>query len=294
MFRLLGCVARPGMTLRGVLGEDSFAAFAQLFRIHEDSWGLAYVSNGEVSVRRSTACAYTAPAFQVVLDQRGRQGCDGAPTVGRPWPAGGGAQHPCLPLRPDRLRAQRRHLPAGPALGASPARVAGVADRHDGQRALLSRPKGRGRGRRRRSVARVAGRLAESFAPSSLNAMPLTPEAHSASSSATARRPGIPRHGPSRASSRPSRRMRRTSICATGVPNMQASLHPPASRSQKAADGSSWRTTQCSWSTEPPWPLSRCRSTCASSAPRPPSRVPRQPAPADPATRLNPGDATDP
>jgi predicted glutamine amidotransferase len=64
MCRLLGWVARPGVSLREVLGENSFGAFAQLSRIHADGWGLAAVRGDRVEVRRSTTAAGTDPAFQ--------------------------------------------------------------------------------------------------------------------------------------------------------------------------------------------------------------------------------------
>jgi len=63
MCRLLGWVAHPGLSLRDVLGDDSFAAFAQLSRIHADGWGLAYAVADQVQVQKSTACAATDPAF---------------------------------------------------------------------------------------------------------------------------------------------------------------------------------------------------------------------------------------
>jgi predicted glutamine amidotransferase len=63
MCRLLGWVASAGASLREVLGEDSFAAFGQLSRIHADGWGLAYTDGPEVRVEKSTACAASDPVF---------------------------------------------------------------------------------------------------------------------------------------------------------------------------------------------------------------------------------------
>jgi predicted glutamine amidotransferase len=66
MCRLLGWVSSSDLTLREVLGEESFMAFAQLSRIHADGWGVAYVDSADVGVRRSTACAATDPLFHEV------------------------------------------------------------------------------------------------------------------------------------------------------------------------------------------------------------------------------------
>jgi predicted glutamine amidotransferase len=63
MCRLLGWVARDGLTLRGVLGEESFVAFAQLSRIHADGWGLAHADGEEITVERSITNASSDPAF---------------------------------------------------------------------------------------------------------------------------------------------------------------------------------------------------------------------------------------
>lgn len=69
MCRLLGWVARDGLSLRDVLGEESFVAFAQLSRIHTDGWGLAYAAGDELDVQRSTSNASADPAFTAVATE---------------------------------------------------------------------------------------------------------------------------------------------------------------------------------------------------------------------------------
>jgi predicted glutamine amidotransferase len=66
MCRLLGWVAHEGLSLRDVLGEESFVAFAQLSRIHADGWGLAYAAGDTLEVERSTTNASADPAFTKV------------------------------------------------------------------------------------------------------------------------------------------------------------------------------------------------------------------------------------
>src|SRR5947209_1063130 len=66
MCRLLGWVAREGLSLREVLGEDSFVAFAQLSRIHADGWGVAHAAGDVLEVERSTTNASADPAFAAV------------------------------------------------------------------------------------------------------------------------------------------------------------------------------------------------------------------------------------
>ena len=66
MCRLLGWVARDGLSLREVLGEESFVAFAQLSRIHADGWGLAYAAGAALDIERSTTNASADPAFTKV------------------------------------------------------------------------------------------------------------------------------------------------------------------------------------------------------------------------------------
>jgi predicted glutamine amidotransferase len=63
MCRLVGWVAQEGLSLRDVLGEESFVAFAQLSRIHADGWGVAYASGDGLDVERSTSNASADPAF---------------------------------------------------------------------------------------------------------------------------------------------------------------------------------------------------------------------------------------
>jgi predicted glutamine amidotransferase len=66
MCRLLGWVAGDGLSLREILGEESFVAFAQLSRIHADGWGLAYAAGDTLEVERSTTNASADPAFTKV------------------------------------------------------------------------------------------------------------------------------------------------------------------------------------------------------------------------------------
>jgi predicted glutamine amidotransferase len=75
MCRLLGWVARDGLSLWDVLGEESFVAFAQLSRIHADGWGLAYEAGDGVAVERSTTNASADPGFtEVATDVATRAG----------------------------------------------------------------------------------------------------------------------------------------------------------------------------------------------------------------------------
>src|SRR3954452_10077264 len=66
MCRLLGWVARDGLSLRDVLGEESFVAFAQLSRIHADGWGLATADGPELRTECSTSNAASDPVFRAV------------------------------------------------------------------------------------------------------------------------------------------------------------------------------------------------------------------------------------
>jgi predicted glutamine amidotransferase len=66
MCRLLGWVAGEGLSLRDLLGEESFVAFAQLSRIHADGWGVAYAAGDTLAVERSTTNASADPAFAAV------------------------------------------------------------------------------------------------------------------------------------------------------------------------------------------------------------------------------------
>src|SRR4051794_489762 len=114
MCRLLGWVAKDGLSLRDVLGEESFVAFAQLSRIHADGWGLAYAAGDELEVERSTTNASADPAFAAVAtDAVARAGL-----AHLRWASPGLPVELCNahPFRwgTDGVRAQRRHLPVRP------------------------------------------------------------------------------------------------------------------------------------------------------------------------------------
>jgi predicted glutamine amidotransferase len=179
MCRLLGWVARPGRSLRDVLGEESFAAFAQLSRIHADGWGLAAAVGADVRVQKSTACAASDPEFLSVATDVVTEAAIAHLRWASPGlPVTDANSHPFLhdgaafahnggiyPL--DRV---------GELLSpASRARLRGTTDSEHFFLALLAEteagvdlPT---------AVTRVARRLAADFRPSSLNAMLLTPDA---------------------------------------------------------------------------------------------------------------------
>jgi predicted glutamine amidotransferase len=69
MCRLLGWVARDGLNLREVLGEESFVAFAQLAHIHADGWGLASTDGEGIALERSTSNASSDPAFATIATE---------------------------------------------------------------------------------------------------------------------------------------------------------------------------------------------------------------------------------
>jgi predicted glutamine amidotransferase len=180
MCRLLGWVARPGRSLRNVLGEESFAAFAQLSRIHADGWGLATAVGPEVRVRKSTARAASDPEFLSVATDVAAEGAvahlrwasPGLPVEeanSHPFLHGGAAfahNGGIYPL--DRV---------GELLSpASRARLRGTTDSEHFFLALLAEVEEQGVDLPT-AVARVAGRIAADFRPSSLNAMLLTTEA---------------------------------------------------------------------------------------------------------------------
>jgi predicted glutamine amidotransferase len=179
MCRLLGWVSRTGPTLRDILGEDSFAAFAELSRIHADGWGLAHVDGDGIGVRRSTVCAATDPAF---LDAAGGIGTAAA-IVHLRWAS------PGLPVVPanthpfTRDRAAFAHngriLPFDRLPELLPAawrsRLAGTTDSEHYFLAVLAEAERTG-GDLPAALATVVGRLAAGYTASSLNAMLLTPQ----------------------------------------------------------------------------------------------------------------------
>ena len=66
MCRLLGWVTRERRSLRDVLGEESFVAFAQLSRIHADGWGVATADSTGMAGECSTSNAAADPVFRAV------------------------------------------------------------------------------------------------------------------------------------------------------------------------------------------------------------------------------------
>jgi predicted glutamine amidotransferase len=177
MCRLVGWVSRPGLTLRSVLGEESFAAFAQLSRIHADGWGIAYASDGEVAIEKSTTCAFTDPAFHTVASDVAteagiahlRWATPGLPVElsnthpfrhGQTAFAHNGAIHPL-----DQIS---QLLPAS-----WHARLSGTTDSEHYFLALMAEVDDDGADIPT-AVARVADRVARTYAANSLNAMLLT------------------------------------------------------------------------------------------------------------------------
>jgi predicted glutamine amidotransferase len=185
MCRLLGWVAQSPLTLRDVLGEESFVAFASLSRIHADGWGVAYADgdghgNGRVQLERSITCALTDPAFQETASRVAapaglahlRWASPGLPVELRnahPFRHGdtafahNGGIYPferLTELLDDEWRAQ----------------LTGTTDSEHYFLAVLAEMRAGGVDAPT-AIERVAGRLAREFTPSSLNAMLLTPEA---------------------------------------------------------------------------------------------------------------------
>jgi predicted glutamine amidotransferase len=181
MCRLLGWVSSSDRTLRDVLGDASFVAFAQLSRIHADGWGLATVDGPDIAVRRSTACAATDARFHEV-----------AGTVGAP----AGVAHlrwasPGLPVEPRNAHPFRHGRRAFAHNGLIQpfdrlgdllpepwrARLTGTTDSEHYFLAVLAELERAGDDDVPAAVARVTRRLAEEYSASSLNAMLLTPDA---------------------------------------------------------------------------------------------------------------------
>jgi predicted glutamine amidotransferase len=181
MCRLLGWVARSGHTLRDVLGEDGFVAFASLSRIHADGWGLAYLDDaGRIQVERSTTCALTDPAFQQTASEitspaglaHLRWASPGLPVELRnahPFRHGdmafahNGGIYPFErmgELLSDEWRAQ----------------LTGTTDSEHYFLAVLAEMESTGADVPA-AIERVTSRIARDFSPSSLNAMLLTPDA---------------------------------------------------------------------------------------------------------------------
>ena len=180
MCRLLGWVARSGLSLRDVLGEDSFVAFAQLSHIHADGWGLAYAAGDEIEVQRSTSCASTDPAFVEMAGEVAtraglahlRWASPGLPVElcnAHPFRYGGTAFAHNGGIYPfERI---------GELLAPEwRARLTGTTDSEHYFLAVMAEAEETGADLPT-AIARVTARIVEQFTPSSLNAMLLTPDA---------------------------------------------------------------------------------------------------------------------
>ena len=184
MCRLLGWAARRPVTVADALGGAEFAAFTALSRQHADGWGMAWWPPGSPSfdapqVERSTTCAAdddrfaeltkSAPADAGVVHLR--WATPGLPVIaanthpfvrGRMAFAHNGAIHPL-----DRIH---ELVPAGWA-----SQLVGTTD---SERYFLSIAARVSKGEvLPQAVGSVVRRIFESFSPTSLNAMLLTPDA---------------------------------------------------------------------------------------------------------------------
>ena len=181
MCRLLGWVASPGLTLCDALGAENFSSFTQLSRIHADGWGVAYATpDGELALRRSTTAASTDPDF----GELAREVVTSAAVTHLRWAT------PGLPVEPRNTHPFRHGDSAFAHNGGiyplerlakmlSPswrARLGGTTDSEHYYLALLAEMQDTGADAVT-AIRRVTARLAESYAPSSLNAMLLTPAA---------------------------------------------------------------------------------------------------------------------
>jgi predicted glutamine amidotransferase len=69
MCRLLGYVAREPVAITQLLG-DSFEAFVEVSRLHDDGWGLAwYDENGRLLLAKAPEAAYASKEFSSVAEQ---------------------------------------------------------------------------------------------------------------------------------------------------------------------------------------------------------------------------------
>jgi predicted glutamine amidotransferase len=180
MCRLLGWVARDGLSLRDVLGEESFVAFAQLAHIHADGWGLASTDGDRIALERSTSNASSDPAFAATATE----------VVARAAIAHLRWASPGLPV--ELRNAHPFQLDAAAMAhngGIYPfdridelvpedwrSRLTGTTDSERYFLAVLAEMATTGDDITA-ALPRVLGRIAERFSPSSLNAMFLTPEA---------------------------------------------------------------------------------------------------------------------
>lgn len=180
MCRLLGWVSREPVTARDVLGAEGLAAFRRLARLHADGWGIAYDSADGQVVDRSTDCAVTDPAFAAATTERAtragivhlRWATPGLPVELRnthPFRYGGHAfAHNGAIYPVDR----RDEILPGPWRG----RLQGTTDSERYFLAVLAELEETGNDVPA-ALARVTGRLAREFKPSSLNALLSSPTA---------------------------------------------------------------------------------------------------------------------
>jgi predicted glutamine amidotransferase len=180
MCRLLGWVARDGLSLRDVLGEESYVAFAQLSRIHADGWGLAYEAGDRLEVERSTTNASSDPAFNAVAtDVASRAGL-----AHLRWASPGLPVEPCNahPFRSgDTAFAHNGGIYPFDRVGELLSdewleRLTGTTDSEHYFLAVVAEMAASGDDLPT-ALPRVLRRITENFTPSSLNAMFLAPEA---------------------------------------------------------------------------------------------------------------------
>jgi predicted glutamine amidotransferase len=180
MCRLLGWVAQDGLSLRDVLGEESFVAFAQLSRIHADGWGLAYAAGSRLEVERSTTNASADPAFTAVATDA----VAGAGLAHLRWASPGLPVELCNahPFRWEQTAFAHNggiypFARIGELLdGQWRTRLTGTTDSEHYFLAVMAEMADSGDDLPT-ALPRVLRRIAHDFAPSSLNAMFLAPEA---------------------------------------------------------------------------------------------------------------------
>ena len=180
MCRLLGWVARPGMSLRAALGDAHYSAFTELARIHADGWGLAYAADGGLALCKSPDAASADPKFAALSTCEVTE----AAIVHLRWAT------PGLPVETCNTHPFRHGMSAFAHNGGiypldrlpellTPrwrSRLQGTTDSEYYHLALLAEIEDGGLDLPT-AINRVTSRLAADYAPSSLNAMLLTPEA---------------------------------------------------------------------------------------------------------------------
>jgi predicted glutamine amidotransferase len=196
MCRLLGWVSHEALTLREVLGEESYVAFAELSRIHADGWGLAHLDGTGIEVHRSVRSAATDPSFHEIASERATT----AAIAHLRWAS------PGLPVEPRNAHPFRQGRTAFAHNGliqpferlpdllpeAWRDRLGGTTDSEHYFLAVLAAAEHTG-GDLGAAVTRVVRRLAAEYSASSLNAMLLTTGAlHVVNCHDAALRPALP------------------------------------------------------------------------------------------------------